>query len=204
MSVFQPLERHVWHQVLVMDNSPDCIQFCLHELRQVCIPHSWLSEVVHLHFVFWSVFELNLETLQSLIKSHWFIMNFFKSEKLRFLKRPYIITDLLFHSPIEPCLMRICSFCIGRSLAGHLRNLLLSLIDWKNFLLHSSISLRWWSGFLTSEFILTRKSLNCTLSVNSILHLLFDCCQDQCVADWGSCRRWEAVPWILHLWFDCC
>ncbi len=66
MSVFQPLERHVWHQVLVMDHSPDCVQFCLHELRQVGISHSWLPKVVHLHFVFRSVFELNLKT-----SNHW-------------------------------------------------------------------------------------------------------------------------------------
>jgi hypothetical protein len=62
MNVFQPLKWYVWHQVLVMHNSPDCIKFILHELSQIGISHSGLAEIVHLNFILCPVFQLNFES----------------------------------------------------------------------------------------------------------------------------------------------
>lgn len=52
----------MWHQVLVVDHSEDIVQLALHELRQVRVADSWLTKVVHLHFVLAAISHLDLQS----------------------------------------------------------------------------------------------------------------------------------------------
>ena len=62
MSVPPIVEGHMRDDVSVMNYSKDCVDFVFHELRQVTISDSGLSEIVNLNWEFSAILKFNFQS----------------------------------------------------------------------------------------------------------------------------------------------